>query len=209
MTITRKFRNVKKNKKIKKSIGGALESRGLPECNILSQFKITDSDLQILRDFKLPMDCFINALQIMKVLDNKSANIMRLSSLEKQKGFLKEEIEVIFIYNFMTNFDFKSTNSYQVWSNLIIAELKPAHVVFAGYDGHVFLIGRKMNGKIFYIDPQVPTVLCDLSDPNCEGFLQNKNNYFLLFNSMEILNKQQQELVKSYVYELPKILYNI
>ena len=206
MAKTRKFREIKKNKKNKKHTGGMLENNGLPVCNILSQFRITDEAiLQFNRTFDAPMDCFINALQIMNVLDTKAANIMRISTLG-MIGFNKEQIEIIFIYSYGTNFDFKNTNNYNEWVNMIKQLLKPGNVVFAGYTGHVFLIGRFLNGEIIYIDPSIP-VLCSLSNYACEQHLPiNKPGFewFLLFNSQEKLSVQQQKLVIEYTKSLQK-----
>jgi len=204
MPRTRKSRSVKKNRKMrkeKKFVGGMLETHGLPQCNILSQFAITDESItNFSREFTVPMDCFINALQIMNVLNEKSANIMRISTLGKT-GFQKDQIEVIFIYTFRTNFDFKLTNNFDEWASWIANLLQPGNVVFAGYTGHVFLIGRLANGTIVYIDPQVPT-LCDLNDGNCQQYLQGKSSYYLLFNSSEMLTPEQENVVKAYTQHL-------
>jgi hypothetical protein len=201
MARTRKIRDIKKNRKIrkiKKIMGGALENNGLPQCTILSQFQITDDNItNFNRTIQAPMDCFINALQIMNILDDKSANIMRISTLGKS-GFTKEQIEIIFIYTVGTNFDFKSTNNFIEWATWIKTLLNPGNVVFAGYTGHVFLIGRLLNGTLIYIDPQV-NQLCNLEDPECQQYVQaGQDTWFLLFNSQERLTPDQQHLVVAY-----------
>jgi hypothetical protein len=204
MPKTHKLRNnkkIRKNRNLKKMKGGLLESHGLPQCNKLSQFKISDDNiLKFNRHFQVPMDCFINAMEIMNVLDSRTANIMRISTLGKT-GFTKEEIELIFIYNFGTNFDFKKTNIYDEWSNWIATYLQPGHIVFAGYTNHVFLIGRLLDNTIVYIDPQIPT-FCNLDDPNCSQYVQNKNEWYLLFNSQELLTEEQRQILIKYVEHL-------
>jgi hypothetical protein len=96
MAKTRKLRKSKKSKKINKRIGGMLEDHGLPKATELSQFGITDENLLTFdRVFPAPMDCFINALQLMGVLNPLTANIMRVSTLGVT-GFTKPQIEIIF-----------------------------------------------------------------------------------------------------------------
>jgi hypothetical protein len=89
---------------------------------------------------------------------------------------------------------------------LITNLLKPGNVVFAGYTGHVFLIGRLLNGDIIYIDPQIPT-LCNLSNYECEQYLNINNRdmkWYLLFNSQERLTNQQEQLIIEYTNFLQK-----
>jgi hypothetical protein len=204
MTKTHKLRNnkkISKNKKLKKMKGGLLESHGLPECNMLSQFFISNDNINnFSRHFQSPMDCFINAMQIMNVVDAKSANIMRISTLGKT-GFTKEQIELIFIYTYGNNFDFKKTNDYNEWSTWIATYLQPSHIVFAGYTNHVFLIGRLLDNTIVYIDPQVQQ-LCNLNDPTCSQYVQNQKEWYLLFMSQEFLTEEQKQLVVKYVEHL-------
>ena len=146
------------------------------------------------------MDCFINALQLMGVLDPLSANIMRVSTLGVT-GFTKPQIEIIFSFTFRKNFDFKSTNNFDEWAQWINHYLQPNHVVFAGYSGHVFVIGRMNHGMLVYIDPQVP-VFCNLNTPECEALLRGKAEYYLLFNSTEQLTQQQEETIIAYTQHL-------
>ena len=173
--------------------GGIGETHGFPQCNSLSQFKITDEQLLgFKRTAPTPMDCFINALQIIGVVDNITANIMRLSSAGKT-GFTSEEIEKIFIFLSGHNHDFKATGSSREFSEWIDKNLVPGHVVFAGHQGtvnHVYLIGRQVNGTIVYIDPQVG-IFCDLSKAECQGYLTNNKVYRLMFNSVEKLSPEQ------------------
>jgi len=177
--------------------GGIGEQYGLPHCTILSQFKITDEQLLTFkRTAPTPMDCFINALQILGVVNNITANIMRLSSAGKT-GFTTEEIEKIFIFISGHNHDFKPTGSSQEFSEWIAKNLIPGHVVFAGHQGdinHVYLIGRQINGTLVYIDPQVG-MYCDLSKEECQRYLTNNNVYRLMFNSADKLSPEQLSLL--------------
>ena len=204
MSKTRKSRTLRKNKKNNKNnkqIGGLLEDFGLPPANILSQFKITDANLQTFnRTFNAPMDCVINALQLMGILDDISANIMRISTLGVV-GFTKAQIEIIFAYKFRKNFDFKPTTNFDEWATWINTLLIPGHVVFAGYTGHVFLIGRMLNGRLFYIEPQL-NMFCDLNTEECVAYLRNKNNWSLLFHSDQHLTADQEALIIQYTQSL-------
>ena len=186
-----------KRKTRKKMRGGIGEALGLPQCNSLSQFKITDEQLLgFKRNAPTPMDCFINALQIIGVIDNITANIMRLSSAGKT-GFTTEEIEKTFIFLSGHNHDFKATGSSLEFSEWIAKNVFPGHVVFAGHEGgnnHVYLIGRTIDGTIVYIDPQVG-ILCDLSTEECQGYLKNNRVYRLMFNSLEKLSPEQLRLL--------------
>ena len=211
MPKTRKNKRVKKHKNYtsssnvdlykNKMFGGILEEHKFPECNILSQFQISDANMSSFsRVFPSPTDCVISALQIMNIIDATSANIMRVATLGKQT-MDKKQIEIIFCYAKRHNFMFKPTNSYEEWSNWISRLLEPGHVVFAGYTGHVFLIGRHLDGSIIYIDPQVSNP-CNLNDPECEKYLRNKQTWFLLFNSQEQLTSEQEQLLISYTQYL-------
>jgi len=199
---SRTLRKNKKNNKNNKQIGGLLEEFGLlPPVDKLSQFAITDTNLQNFnRTFNAPMDCFISALQLMGILDDISANIMRISTLGVV-GFTKAQIEIIFAYKFRKNFDFKSTTNFNEWATWINTLLIPGNVVFAGYTGHVFLIGRMLNGTLIYIEPQL-NMFCDLNTEECIKHLRNKNDWSLLFHSDQHLTADQEAFIIQYTQAL-------
>jgi hypothetical protein len=179
---TKKRSNIVKNIRIKNSF---------PECNILSQFKISDDNIMnFRRHIKSPMDCVINALQLMGILDTTSSNVFRISCVGTN-GFTKEQIEKIFILYIGLNFEFKSTKDFNEFATTIETKLLPGNVVFAGYSGHVFLLGRYLDGRIVYIDPQL-NIICDIL--KCQEIIKNGGKeYFILFNSEEKLVNQQLE----------------
>jgi hypothetical protein len=167
-----------------------------PECNILSQFKISDENIMnFKRHIKSPMDCVINALQLMGILDTLSSNMLRISCVGTN-GFQKDQIEKLFILYIGLNFEFKATNDFDDLLNTIDTQLLPGHVVFAGYSlkgssGHVFIIGRYLNGQLVYIDPQINTI-CDILE--CQELIKDEGKqYFILFNSEEKLTNPQLE----------------
>jgi hypothetical protein len=136
------------------------------------------------------MDCVINALQLIGILDTFSGNILRISCVGST-GFEKDQIEKLFILYVGLNFEFKATNDFDDLLNTIDTQLLPGYVVFAGYTGHVFIIGRYLNGKLVYIDPQINTI-CDII--TCQDILKKGGKeYFILFNSKENLTNPQLE----------------
>ena len=149
---------------------------GLPhQCTgeyTLTQFGINDVQIQSFRRNVLsPKDCVINALQLIGMLDIYTANLLRIT-LVGQFGIDQSQIEQIFILYYGYTF---------------ISCLQVGHVAFAGYQDvngakHVFLIGRKTDGHVYYIDPQINQI-CNLSDPQCLQYIANKQFFFLLKNN--------------------------
>ena len=142
------------------------------------------------------MDCVINALQIFGALDIKSSNILRISCAG-DAGFYKEQIEKIFILLLGNNFNFKSSDNYQEFVEIIEKTLLPGHGVFAGYTGHVFIIARKENGVIMLIDPQRSSIVCEINE--CQDYIRNKKEYYLLFQSPEKMTPTQITSMGFYV----------
>ena len=186
---------INKSNRIKKARTNKVRNirikNSFPQCNILSQFKISDENIMnFRRHIQSPMDCVINALQLMGILDTLSGNILRISCVGST-GFEKYQIEKIFILYTGVNFEFKSTKDFDEFAKMIETLLLPGNVVFAGYTGHVFIIGRYLNGQLVYIDPQLNTI-CDIL--NCQDMIKNGGNeYFVLFNSEEKLTSTQLE----------------
>lgn len=192
-------------KKTRKLRGGYGENIGFPLCTELSQFKITDENIEnFARHFSSPMDCFINALQIIGFIDEKCGNLMRISSVGRN-GFTREEIEIIYIYLTGNNYDFKPTNNFDEFVKEIESKILPGYAVFAGFEDnfrgkiykHVFLIAKKNDNTIFYIDPQIPTI-CNVNE--CQNnYLKNHQTWYLLFNSTVKLNEYQKNYIVSKV----------
>ena len=177
----------------RKMRGGIGEQHGFPFCDSLSLFPITNEQIaSFSRNIQSPMDCFINALQLLGVINHLTANIMRISSAGKT-GFLQEEIEKIFILITGHNHDFRAAPSSEDFSRWISTYLPPGHVVFAGHQGssnHVYLIGRTLDGRISYIDPQLGTI-CDLQSEECQKFISDNTLFRLMFNSSTKLTSDQ------------------
>jgi hypothetical protein len=173
---------VKRNQK-----GGVLEREGFPECNHLAVFDISDDDLESFkRVFPIPGDCVISALQIMKVLDETAANIMRVATIE-DPSWDTNQIELVFLYKYGLNFLFTEIATYPEFVRIVLKLLPVNTGVFAGYEAdngqrHVFIIGKQSDGHIAYIDPQTIPVYCVLTNPDgeCEKFLNTRRKWFLL-----------------------------
>jgi hypothetical protein len=140
------------------------------------------------RKIPKPMDCVINALQLMGALSEKCAELMRI--VAGDSGFQKEQIEDTFRYLFPSkSWKFAPFSDLTELGNYTTNIMKNGTVVFCGYQGynptvnksigHVFLVGKDISGTPLYIDPQIPTI-CDLSDPQCTKYLSGKNAYFIL-----------------------------
>lgn len=226
--MTRK-NNGKKVRKSKKRRGGL---SGLPvtqvrlETKYLTDINITNQDLESFnRQFKSPMDCVINALQIIRILDKKHANIMRITV--GHLGITKEQIELIFMLQTNRNHSFIGMKP-NVFENQIQNNLGMNKIVFAGYgltqpDGtilrHVFLIGRDSNNLIAYIDPtsesNIYSIHTHIQEEKSElqKFIEsNINNpnfeLYLLYHSEGELNEVEIQFLNSYIEEYIKNSYN-
>lgn len=183
-------------------------------CDTLSYFKITNESITSFdRQFNTPMDCAINALQIMGILDSRSANIMRITILGKENyGISQIQIELIFMYVIRHNFSFIPITTYEDWFRIIVNFLPPSNVVFAGVkeidiDGnpisHIFLIGRDTNGIIVYIDP-MNSPPCNIMDAKCDKWIKSDSTktiqeWYLLFHSSVPLTQTQYDIVTMYI----------
>ena len=191
-TIRRKS-SVSNSRKSKRNANIWSARNKLPECDILSQFGMTDNNIgSFKRYIQSPMDCFINALQLMGLIDVLTGNMVRISCAG-QLGFTKPQIEKVFILYKGHNFDFKSTGNFDEFSQNIENNLQKNHAVFAGYTGHVFILARLANGDIMYIDPQI-NEFCNVN--KCQDLIRNGGStYYLLFHSKEKLNQYQLESI--------------
>ena len=104
-------------------------------------------------DAKLtPMDCFINAMQLLGIFDAYTSNVLRISCAGTT-GFGENQIEMIFAlyagmkYSETPMFDFLEAGPINVWSPIVMNSLqKPGDTVFCGWrqegGAHVFIIAK-------------------------------------------------------------------
>lgn len=155
----------------------------------VAEFQISDYHITRFRRFvKKPMDCVINALEIIGILDDIRADILRIAVGDQ--GLNTDQIVSIFkLLKPLFKWRFFRYTNLETLSQYTVNEMKHGHVVFCGYRGynpvtetyvgHVFLIGKYLNGNLVYIDPQIPTV-CRLDDDQCQNLIKNKQEYFIL-----------------------------
>lgn len=147
----------------------------------VAQFIIQNSYIAKFRRWvKKPKDCVINAMQLLNILDEQSADIARI--FIGDTGVQKEQIEQVFsLIQQLHEWKFLQVNSLNDIREITNNILKPSHAFFCGYveknEGHVFLIAKDDSNKVFYIDPQVNEV-CDLN--KCSNYILNKDGYFIL-----------------------------
>jgi hypothetical protein len=187
-------KHTKKNYENKNSI--KVFTGGFPPANILSQFQISDENIEKFRRlFATPTDCVINAMQIIGMLDNLTGNLLRIS-LPENTTINSEQIEKIFTLYTGKFFNFTPTNDFLEFSNYLRTNLKSGQVAFAGYTkidntSHVFLLGRLDNGTIMYIDPQA-NAFCDIERPQCANLISNSViMWHLLHHSEDQLSPEE------------------
>jgi hypothetical protein len=177
----------------------------------MAHFPITAEALaSFQRVFPIPGDCVISALQLVGVIDQLAADIMRVATIAGSTWVGPEQIELVFVYRTMRNFLFSVTENYHQFVGIIQRDLPPGSVVFAGYEGHengrkathVFIIGKQLDGQIVYIDPQTTPSYCALSDPRCEEFLRGRRSWHLLFYNPTQLSQAQGRRVIDYTTQL-------
>jgi len=149
----------------------------------IATFSITNEDLKRFKRFiKKPMDCVINVLNLLNIIDRKTADILRITVGDT--GLKQNQIEELFTY-FYPNaswrfYSYTNVNTLVQYCN---NELPINHVIFCGIttknESHVFLIGKTQNGELIFIDPSID-LLCDLADIHCANMLLKASRYYIL-----------------------------
>lgn len=152
------------------------------------QFPITDDKLSnFTRMIQKPKDCVINAFQILGLVDSRSAEIMRIAVGET--GLTEGQIEQVFNFVLKSRYKFVEDKDRSKLNDYVINTLKPGHVVFFGIkystefsiERHVFLIGKYLDGRLVYIDPQSADSGCILNEGECYNkVFGNVISYYIL-----------------------------
>lgn len=153
----------------------------------ISVFPITSDSLNKFRRWvKKPRDCVINALEVIGVLDQTNADLMRIAVGDM--GLVPEQIAGIFEYmselaGTRFSYRFFRYTDINTLSN-VCAHMPINSVIFCGYNKnnfkHVFLIGKNSVNDLVYIDAQYGK-LCSLkSDPHCFDIINNAQEYYIL-----------------------------
>lgn len=182
-----------RNKRLKKKI---IRQRSPKTQYILPYFPITDDNLYQFRKFvQVPRDCVINAMQLVKIVDERAADIMRI--LVGDKGVTPDQIIQIFQYTFRKKYIFNLVEVPELLKMLENDLYFPRSTsIFVGIenklddgsiDGHMILFGKNIGGQTINIDPQNPT-LCNLNLPECQNAVFGKNSkVFLIMEVVEPL----------------------
>ena len=183
------------NKKGGQLVLGNYPSLGIAEPTTLFEARISDQNLcNFKRYLNSPMDCFVNAMQIMGLIDTNAANLLRISCVGVS-GFSEEQIASIFILYTKFFFLFRELSGWDAFGQQVM-KISPGTVTLGGYHknggGHVFLIGKTTQNKMIYIDPQIQNnTLCFLDEAQCENHIKNMDKYYLLYRNDIQLTPQQ------------------
>lgn len=135
-----------------------------------------------------PRDCVINAMELLQLMDKRSADLMRI--MVGDRGIF--EGQLVDCFNLVyeednVSFQFQSYSNPDTLIKYVKEDLGPNNVIFCGYDDkHVFLIGKGLDGNIYLIDPQLnlPNQMCNMTvgefKDQCWQFISNKGKYHML-----------------------------
>lgn len=149
----------------------------------ISTFQISDENLSKFKRFvRKPNDCVINALQTLHIIDQRTADLLRIAAGDA--GLLREQIQELFSYLYdLYQWRFVRYTNLNTLVDYCTKELPPSRVIFCGYaskaDGHVFLIGKDNYRRIVYIDI-AHNVVCDLSTRDCFRHIAGAPHYYIL-----------------------------
>jgi hypothetical protein len=161
----------------------------------IAPFFITNANLMSFKRLVAkPNDCVINALQLLNILDEKAAHLMRIAVGDI--GLTEDQIQETFSYIYPSfEWRFIRYTNIKTLENYCFSELQPSHVIFCGYKKnyfrHVFLIGKDQNNTVVYIDPQINT-FCDLKRADCFHFIRDASEYYILQCTANAMQIQQQ-----------------
>lgn len=127
---------------------------------------------------KKPKDCVINTLELLNIIDNTCADLMRI--VVGDTGLFPDPVLNIFKYVYPNHeWNFCDISNIQSLAS-IAANLPINHVMVCTGEttsaAHIFLIGKNYLGKPFLIDPHIGhTIDCDLTDISCYNILKSAN----------------------------------
>ena len=149
----------------------------------ISYFKFTDQNLiDFLRYERHDVDCVINALELIKIINTQAAGIMRIL-IKPSNGIRIPVIQNIFSFIYPGHiWRFKEYNRIEDFKNRIVNNFPIDNVIFCGItynDGsnHVYLIGKD-SSTFWIIDGQLG--FCNLSEIDCYEYLKNAKTWYIL-----------------------------
>tara|TARA_Y100000592_G_C5465742_1_gene316589 strand:- start:202 stop:846 length:645 start_codon:yes stop_codon:yes gene_type:complete len=156
----------------------------------IHQFGFSDININVFkRGLKKPKDCVINAMQMLGIIEETPADLMRVL-VGENFGITKEQLQSCFEILYRKenlSWRFETYTNITTLSNFVKDKLSPSRAILCGYDNkHVFLIAKSENGEMFMIDPQLdlPNNMCSLSHgesrDKCFDLIGNKEKYHIL-----------------------------
>jgi hypothetical protein len=133
------------------------------------------------RPVDYPKDCVINALLIIKLINNYHADIMRI--LIGDSGVSSDQMTAIFTWSHEHKyiFEFKYYDNINKIEN-ILNHMPVGHCIFCGvlwidgHYGHAIIVGKYLNGDIVVIDPQRNPII----QPDLLLYLQKSKAMFIM-----------------------------
>ena len=147
-------------------------------------FSITQKDiLEFKRSQGHGKDCVINALEILKILNDNSAGILRIL-IKPFDGISGPIIQNIFSFLYPSYlWNFKEYNTVKEFEFRIVNNFPSNSIIFCGMTfkddtSHVFLIFKDLS-EYFIVDGQLG--ICNLiTDTDCYDFLKNGKKWYML-----------------------------
>lgn len=149
----------------------------------IAQFPFGEGNISSFgRNKPRPRDCTINAMEMLNLIDQKNADLMRI--MVGDTGLTETILKDCLTY-LCGDYGWKLENytNIDTLEKIINEDLETNHAIFCGYDdAHVFLIAKNHNNEIFVIDPQLKTkyYMCDITDATCYNYIKGKGKYHII-----------------------------
>jgi hypothetical protein len=137
--------------------------------NIPAEFPMTSDQFDyIKRTTTYHSDCVINGLSAINIINQQQADILRI--ITGRRGMYDGVYENIFRYIFpskkwkMVGMDAERLYLFCIYS------LKPGHLLFCKYPGHLYILSKDRYGDVIQVDPQQNPVTCYLYKVGKSGF---------------------------------------
>lgn len=156
----------------------------------LATFPISDENVEAFtREVERPMDCVINAYQLLGFIDDYTAELMRMTCPGDQ-GLSLVQLERTMAYmshrRLSTVLAFKPSSSFDEFQYYLSSNLGRGLSAFCGItrdDGssHVFVVAINSVGQFVLLDPQLDETMCDLAHSDClSNITDNVNTWYCL-----------------------------
>lgn len=170
--------------------------------NFIAQYKVTPqiiyNTVNLPRLNRCKMDCVVNAMEIIGVINKEEAGIERTRIGPTgiiPEHFLQKfnQVNPEYIYKFVQI----SMNELIPWVNKDMPKLT---MIFCGYkdqnnNGHVYIIAKDYNGNKFLLDPQMNPPICELINMDCFSYISNKSSYYILVRDNVPMNVDEEDKV--------------